>query len=390
MLLIFLLGFISVQVLQADVRIYIDEPQYYIKYFDTITVAVNIEGLNTTPLRGYKINFAFDDYYLEAIGTSAFVEGDFLRDIGRTQFYVLAEDDGSYTVTCSILSVTNGAYGAGTLFYATLRAKDEEIGTVGSPGSGTDLNLSDIILRDPLNHNITYHQVDGGDVVISALPLYSGLKVFLQGPYLTGTGGTMSHVLSDNSYIPLTSPYEPALTLTAFPTVTPRYIVDWLYVELRATVSSTFEQGRSCFLLNDGTVVDLDGNPILEFEYTAGYDYYVVIRHRNHLAVMSADPATLSADPLTGSVADLTVSGSVYGGDILGVKLIEPGILALYAGDADQNEIIAPTDMNLYWRVQTGSLYGYYSADFDLNGNVLPSDRNLFWRPNSGRLCQIP
>ena len=200
----------------------------------------------------------------------------------------------------------------------------------------------------------------------------------------------MSHVLSDNSYIPLTSPYDPALTLIAFPTVSPRYIVDWLYIELRATVSSTFEQGRSCFLLNDGTVVDLEGNPILEFEYTADYDYYMVVRHRNHLAVMSADPETLSADPLTGAVADLTASGSVYGGDILGVKLIEPGVLALYAGDADQDEIIAPTDMNLYWRVQTGSLYGYYSADFDLNGNVLPSDRNLFWRPNSGRLCQIP
>lgn len=384
-----MIGLVFFQSLTAVVRIYVQEPQYYIQYFDTVTLAVNIEGLSIQSLRGYKINVAFDDTYLEVSGADAFDEGSFLNEIGRTQFYVLPEEDGSYTVTCSILSVTNGSWGGGTLFYVTLKARDQAIGTVGVPGSGTDVLLSDVILRDPLNHNITCDTLEHSNIVISPLPIYTGIKVFLQGPYLTGTGGTMRHILADNSYIPLTSPYDSGFTISAYPTVSPKYIVDWLYIQLRPTATGPSEQGQNCFLLNDGTVVNAEGEDSLKFEYTSGYDYYLIVRHRNHLAVMSANPVTMSANPLNVQVADLTILNSVYGGNFLGVKEIETGILALYSGNSDYNVVIAPSDANIY-RQETGFLYGYYRSDHNLDGNVLPSDLNQYWRPNSGRLSQIP
>jgi hypothetical protein len=199
----------------------------------------------------------------------------------------------------------------------------------------------------------------------------------------------MTHVLSDDGYIPLTSPYDANLTLTAFPDVSPRYIVDWIYVQLRATSTGPSEQPQSCFLLDDGTVVDVNGNPALAFFLTGSMQYYVVVQHRNHLEIMSAQPVVFSTDPQTATVGDLTVQDSVYGGNFLGVKEVEPGVLALYAGDANMDGQITPTDCISYWRVQTGSV-GYKSADFNLDGIVLPTDMVNYWRLNTGHATQIP
>jgi hypothetical protein len=70
------------------------------------------------------------------------------------------------------------------------------------------------------------------------------------------------------------------------------------------------------------------------------------------------------------------------------VKEVESGVLALYAGDADMDGMVAPADL-MSWRVQTG-LMGYKSADFDLDGFVLPVDMAKYWRLNTGRVTQIP
>jgi len=94
---------------------------------------------------------------------------------------------------------------------------------------------------------------------------------------------------------------------------------------------------------------------------------------------------TAGAAPLI----DLSALDSVYGGNQMGVKQVETGVLALISGDADGDGGVLPTDLNLYWRVQTG-LSGYRSADFDLDGTVLPSDLNLCWRVNTGLQSQIP
>ena len=381
--LVLTLGLFFTQFAWAQVRVYIDPAEKQLCYSESTTLAVKIEGLvQNAPLRGYQVHLDFDSTYLEVSGVEAFQEGGFLSAVGPTQWFII-EENGGYTATCSILDYTPGAHGAGTLFKVTLKAKDQSTGP-----DGTDVLLSDVILRQPLNQAISYEPPGSCNIVIEPPHIYTGLKVFLQGPYVTG--GSMTHVLSDDGYLPLTSPYDANLTLTAFPDVSPRYIVDWIYIQLRATSTGPSEQPQSCFLLDDGTVVDVNGNPKLAFFLTGGMQYYVVVQHRNHLEIMSAQPVAFSTDPQTATVGDLTLLNSVYGGNVRGVYAVEPTVLALCSGDADQDGIVGPVDARIYWRLEAGMLHGYYVADFNLDGNVQPNDRNFYWRTASGKISQVP
>lgn len=215
--------------------------------------------------------------------------------------------------------------------------------------------------------------------------LYGSFKAFLQGPYQTG--GSMAHDLE--SLLPLSSPYNEDHNVLALPDVSPHYVVDWVYLQLRASPNGPIEQSRSAFMLENGSLVDLSGNPAIAFEYRSETSFYVILSHRNHLGIMTASSHSLAISPDEAPLIDLTVLNSVYGGNQTGVKQVEPGVLALVAGDADQDGSVLPTDFNLYWRPQSG-LMGYLSADFDLNGAVLPTDLNLYWRLNVGLLAQIP
>lgn len=54
---------------------------------------------------------------------------------------------------------------------------------------------------------------------------------------------------------------------------------------------------RAAFIKNDGTLVDLDGVSNIKIPTAAAGNYYVVIIHKNHLAVMTANPITISFSP---------------------------------------------------------------------------------------------
>ncbi len=212
---------------------------------------------------------------------------------------------------------------------------------------------------------------------------YADIKVFLHGPYVTG--GTMNSYLVD--YLPLDSPYNDE-SVVALPDVSPKNIVDWIFVELRESVDGEFVQSLSAFLLDDGSVVNLDGIPGFEFSGVIGNDYYIVVRHRNHLGIQSSGTHTFSNDPDNPTLIDLTALDSVYGGNSLGIKLVDTGVLAMYSGDVNGDGIVDTIDLNL-WRQQTGS-GGYYSADMNLDDTVNTVDRNNCWRPHSGKESQIP
>ncbi len=67
--------------------------------------------------------------------------------------------------------------------------------------------------------------------------------------------------------------------------------VDWVFIELRdKNNSSTILGTRSAIVQQDGTVVDIDGSSCIRFPSLLNDDYYVAIRHRNHLGAMTALP----------------------------------------------------------------------------------------------------
>jgi len=207
-------------------------------------------------------------------------------------------------------------------------------------------------------------------------------KVFLEGPY-DADGNIMFTVLGPNNYdvIPLTSPYsEDPQTVTAIPD----NVTDWVLVQLRTSKTGSAVFSRSAFLHKDGSIVADDGvTNQIELNVDPG-DYYIVIQHRNHLAVMSDEVHSLSSSGST--VYDFTTGTGKYEG--ADAAYLEEGVYGMYAGDASGNDQVQNDDKNDYWKVQVG-LAGYRSADFNLNGEVQNDDKNDIWKSNVGRGTQV-
>ena len=239
--------------------------------------------------------------------------------------------------------------------------------------------------------------VSGGDgyvgwafIRLIPKPLLLNLKVFLEGPYIGS--GLMSTTLNTNHFIPLSSNKAYPTTVYGHYTVSNLTnipgsdIVDWVLVELRTgTDSVTTVARRAAFLKNNGTIVDKDGSSPLSFTGLSAGNYYVVVRHRNHLAIMTA-----SAIPLNSSYTsyDFTSSQSqAYGTNPM--NDLGGGVFSMIAGDGNGDGGVNIVDRNLVWRVQNGTI-GYLLGDFDLNSGVNIVDRNLMWRVNNGKLSQVP
>ena len=92
-----------------------------------------------------------------------------------------------------------------------------------------------------------------------------------------------------NDLIPFLSPYAQGVrTASAIPT----NVVDWVLVEIRTTTASSSVVGyRSAFVDNNGNIINDAGSTTgIGLPVVDGTDYYVVVRHRNHLGIMSSQP----------------------------------------------------------------------------------------------------
>ena len=79
--------------------------------------------------------------------------------------------------------------------------------------------------------------------------------------------------------------------VTVFSTTGEDAIVDWVFLELRDKNDYTdVVATRSALVQRDGDVVDLDGTSKVSFPDVAFDSYFLVVRHRNHLGVMTKFP----------------------------------------------------------------------------------------------------
>jgi hypothetical protein len=169
-------------------------------------------------------------------------------------------------------------------------------------------------------------------------------KAYLQAALLNSTDGTMRTTLWDNGTLPLTSPYPDAMVLDANVTLLQPFKrpVDWIWTELRdANDPKIVKEGRSALLLKDGSIVDAQNVfKTMRFTRTAG-NYYLVLKHRNHLGVMTGTTVALSPNTNSSSLfnnnylADFTNGSSpiTYGTH---AQAILNGITcALWAGNAN-------------------------------------------------------
>lgn len=225
-----------------------------------------------------------------------------------------------------------------------------------------------------------------GDVVDCPNPLLfyykkAGLLVRLS---------TMNTILKSANLLPLAQPFttspwgyngtESIASLADFNSST----VDWLLLELRDSLDNNIIVARkAALLLKNGTVVDVTAGGTMSssagvhfITYTPTDHHYLAVRHRNHLAVMSATQV-----PLDGfSNYNYTLGNNILGG--LG-QLYDTGggLLSLRPGDIDANGVITVADYN-YFAAQGALVNVYNDADANLDGNITVGDFN-FWRVNA-------
>ncbi|MDQ5767017.1 cadherin domain-containing protein [Thiothrix subterranea] len=166
--------------------------------------------------------------------------------------------------------------------------------------------------------------------------------------------------------------------------------VDWVLVELR----NVFDPGKRVavaagLLQRDGDIVDAaTGSKVLPITNADDGLYYIAIRHRNHLAVMTKEPVSVSRG-IPAAVDFTALTTKVY--DSVGARLESSGVALMWAGDANNSNtiiangpgsdnsvllgaiLVAPenTNVNAAFR-----LPGYYSTDFNLDGTTLYTGPN--------------
>ena len=209
------------------------------------------------------------------------------------------------------------------------------------------------------------------------------LKILLQGCYSI-TDGQMSVNLKTENYLPLTSPYcEDLRSVSSIPTD----ISDWVLVQLRTSVDGNAVVSKSVFLRRDGRIVADDGTTTIVMNAIPG-SYYVVIKHRNHLPVMTASMITLSSDTVT--LYDFTIGeNKCYGTS--GVVEVETGIWAMWAGDINQDGMVTTRDYKRWYESNRVGVTGYQHCDLNFNASVNQNDY-LVWleNANKGAMASFP
>ncbi len=285
-----------------------------------------------------------------------------------------AQNTSNYSITNSVDVISASLSGSEVTLTTTSH----------SPGAYTVtvINVEDLAGNPivPPNNTADY------EYAANSYSVRAKIKVFLEGPY---TDSSMATTLSENSLIPLTQPYsgQPwSYNGSEGVSEIPSNIVDWILLELRTgTGAATAVSRRAVLLRDDGIAVDVNGNPWINFNNIQSGEYYIVVFHRNHLAIMSKNPILLTDST---NLYDFTLSEDQSYGD-QPMKPLGNGKYGLYAADGNANGSINNSDYNSIWKKENGSA-GYEKGDFDLNGGVTIADRNSKWKPNNGHVTRVP
>lgn len=210
-------------------------------------------------------------------------------------------------------------------------------------------------------------------------PVKAKIQVLLQGPYQGN--GSMSQILNTNHLVPASQPYYNApWNYSGRDCVAsiPADMVDWVLLELRdAADNNVLIEQKAALLLTNGWIVDDGQDGVFFSNAIENNSYYVVVRHRNHLDIMSSvavplpnmNPYDFSNDPsyVMGGAAQVADTGD--------------GKYTMITGDMNGDGIITVSDYN--WYINEVSLINkYLDADCNLDRVVTVADFNIY-QPNA-------
>lgn len=252
------------------------------------------------------------------------------------------------------------------------------------------------------------------NVNVSGAAVSASVRLYLDGCYNT-TDHRMSDQLRAQGALPTTEPYSAmGYTLTGgggetaggavLAATGDDAAVDWVVVELRSsTAPGQIVAARCALVQRDGDVVMADGSTVLRFNAPAG-NYYIAVRHRNHLGCMTAAARALGSTATTVDFALGTTA--TYGTDARRAKdgrwmlwsgnVVRDGALR-YTGTGNDRE---PMLQAIGGTNPTATAPGYQAADVNLDGAVkytgAANDRDALLEsiggqiPTATRVEQLP
>ena len=285
----------------------------------------------------------------------------------------------------------------------------------GLPLGTTITNTADIYFdyNDPIITNTTLHTVNIQQFTVPTAGL--GVRFALEGPFVDGTG-LMGDQLRQLGLVPLVEPYTglgfaqlaggggESTTTALLSTTGNDAVVDWVRLELRDTTNnSVLVATRQALIQRDGDIIEADGGTTIKFGVPAG-SYHLVVRHRNHLGAMTAQPIAVGPGA---SLVDLSsLSTAAFGVE---ARKVVDGQAVLWAGDVNVDGVLKYTgtdndrDMILQQIggiVPTNTVPGYHIEDANLDGVVkytgTDNDRDRILQniggvvPTNSRLEQVP
>lgn len=197
-----------------------------------------------------------------------------------------------------------------------------------------------------------------------------------------------------------------------------RGIIDWVLVELRRSegdahtaTADTIVARKAAFLLSNGRIVDArryttrtpqpspddcpaevaansPGCPAVWFDNVDMTDgMYIVVRHRNHLDIMSARPAARQGDVYSWDFS--TSVEQAFGGE-LGQGLGDGEVAAMFSGDANGNGVAEMRDA-LYTVLDNFDPI-YSDRDCNLDGYITRRECGYyrFGFQHVGHVSQVP
>ena len=343
---------------------------------DPVSIQVGVEGV--VGLFAISLTLSFDSSIIKCLSIT---EGTFLQsnvggyDVFFETFPEELNSENYVIVDQSILGLSSVS-GTGQIFEITF----DPVGVGRSEVKVTSFNL-----RDMNNVEITAI-ADSAEINISLSVVNT--KIFLDGPF---SSGTMTTVLNNAGYLPLSQPYSSTpWNYSGYEMVdsdfftTHSNIVDWVLVQLRTgTSANTTVATRAALLKSNGTIVDLNGVDPIAFFVPTDVEYYIVVKHRNHISIMSSISVPLSAST---SLYNFTMGqNKAFGIDPM--KDLGGGLYGLFSADTDGSGTVNATDRSNTWNLR--NLSGYFGSDVDLNGTVNAGDRSEIWN-NRNLSTQVP
>ena len=254
------------------------------------------------------------------------------------------------------------------------------------------------------NNPYTYTKTGITDLGVFAVgnkPLLSPLlvspKIFLQGAYNINTG-LMSDDLRTLNLLPQNEPYVSMLTFThngsggeeiaentiigSSATSSNNAITDWVFLQLHDMATGNVISTKSALLQRDGDVVDTDGFSPVNMAGNPSGNYFLSVRHRNHLGARTANTFALSKTNTR--TIDFTNSiSNVFQGTVTNNPLatLNAGVYGLWAGNVNDDRSIKMTGLstnnNDYLKLlnilgaNTNTITNVYSKqDLNLDGTI--------------------